>query len=220
MPNHVTTKMQIAGPAEEVEKCWGRMKGPTSIFDFEQIIPPPDSIKLPESCDGIPHHLIDMAEVAMLHVGHVVLGYDGQPKMKPMFFHDDGRKPQNISDEEFVHFIRCCKAIQECGYSYWSDWNNSHWGTKWNAYSISREGDGLEFQTAWRFPEKIISKLSGLFPAVAFSGKFADEDIGNNCGLFCANNGNVSITLNETAEFACEVLGYDYAEYVAEMAEC
>jgi hypothetical protein len=42
----------------------------------------------------------------------------------------------------------------------WYDWRVKNWGSKWNSYSPSLQGESLFFQTAWSPPLPIITKLS------------------------------------------------------------
>lgn len=67
-------------------------------------------------------------------------------------------------------------------------WRIKNWGTKWNAVDAAvYENETIEFDTAWSAPLPVIAKLSAKFPKVEFDYKWADEDIGQNCGegRFC-----------------------------------
>ena len=64
----------------------------------------------------------------------------------------------------------------------WYDWSVWNWGTKWNSYSNRFDGDTLYFHTAWAAPHPVIEKLSEQFPDVRISHRWADEDLGCNCG--------------------------------------
>lgn len=73
------------------------------------------------------------------------------------------------------------------GKNNWYDWSVANWGTKWNAYGFdpntnySKEKE-IRFLTAWSAPHPVIEKLAEMFPSVKFEHKWADEDIGMNCG--------------------------------------
>ena len=64
-----------------------------------------------------------------------------------------------------------------------------------------------------------------MFPDISFEVKYADENIGSNFGEYTIQNGDTSSILYlapgslEANEFACEVKGYNYQEYLAEMEE-
>lgn len=66
----------------------------------------------------------------------------------------------------------------------WYDWRLQNWGTKWNAYDQSLSDNQIVFQTAWNTPVEVIEKLSALFPDALFTLKYADEDLGHNCGEY------------------------------------
>jgi hypothetical protein len=70
----------------------------------------------------------------------------------------------------------------------WYDWCRYHWGTKWNAYSSSLDMDNNEilFDTAWTCPLGVLDKLAEMCYKhdVWFTGEWADEDAGNNVGVF------------------------------------
>lgn len=68
----------------------------------------------------------------------------------------------------------------------WYGWRITHWGTKWNAYDSEPCNDNeLIFDTAWSCPMPIYEKLHEICgDRVSFEVKYADEDIGYNCGAF------------------------------------
>ena len=74
--------------------------------------------------------------------------------------------------------------ILKYGYTSWYDWSIEHWGTKWNAYDqqIIKGKTWVKFifSTAWSMPLPIYKKLEEL--NLDFEVRFADENIGNNCG--------------------------------------
>lgn len=114
------------------------------------------------------------------------------------------------------------------GCTTWYDWCIRNWGTKWN---LSREDGGetpqwddlpddaeceynMTFQTAWSTPSPVMLRLSELFPEINIEVKFADEDLGVNCGLYELYGGEILEDCDkdgsdEAFEFACEVWGYD-----------
>jgi hypothetical protein len=74
------------------------------------------------------------------------------------------------------------------GTNNWYDWSIANWGTKWNAYysRLDRESNTIEFDTAWSCPIALLDKLAEMCceHGVLFAGKWADEDAGNNAGVF------------------------------------
>ena len=70
----------------------------------------------------------------------------------------------------------------------WYDWHCTYWGTKWNAYDgytkIGKTQLTFVFSTAWSFPLPVATKIGDFCykSGYSFEFKYADEDIGNNCG--------------------------------------
>lgn len=72
----------------------------------------------------------------------------------------------------------------------WYRWSINNWGTKWNSYSHEKINDTtIAFQTAWSFPDPVMLKLSKMFPKNKFFVRYADEDMGSNCGSIIFKNG-------------------------------
>lgn len=67
------------------------------------------------------------------------------------------------------------------GFPKWRTWAVEHWGTKWNAWYPSLEGnpdDGevtYSFQTAWTPPDKWLAKASTEFPTLEFRHEYVEE---------------------------------------------
>lgn len=68
----------------------------------------------------------------------------------------------------------------------WYTWHNKYWGTKWGAYDgyvkIGTSKITFVFSTAWSAPFPIYRKLAEDYP-FRFQVRYADEDIGSNCGI-------------------------------------
>lgn len=66
----------------------------------------------------------------------------------------------------------------------WYTWRMAHWGTKWNAFAcyteIGKSYITFKFATAWLPAIRIIERLNLL--GYNFTVRYADEDLGNNCG--------------------------------------
>jgi hypothetical protein len=147
----------------------------------------------------------------------------------------DGIDFMEFPEETFEAYARHGKVyytnLAEYGSIDWYDWCCDNWGTKWNACHdeigmITETENGLAtldiaFDTAWSMPSPIFTALAETYPYIRFSGRWADEDMGRNCGLWEAENGVIAFTEDECLpnplKLACEVWGYDYDEYVASM---
>jgi hypothetical protein len=203
MPNYVKHKMTVNGQDEDVQQFFKAIKNKDDLFDFGNLVPVPEHIKLPDGVDGISSFVIDAAELLMIHSGQKVLDFRGIPKRKSQII--DYGHTIKWEDKHFEWLIRCCKAIQETSFSNWWPWNMYNWGTKWGAYSITRKGNEIEFETAWSTPMPIWNKIAELFPALSISILYADEDYGANCGNIKIENGNVERKEIDTKEFSYKV---------------
>lgn len=66
----------------------------------------------------------------------------------------------------------------------WYKWHCTYWGTKWGAYDcytiIGKSFIQFVFSTAWSLAYPVMQKLALMGYNIDI--KYADEDIGNNCG--------------------------------------
>lgn len=93
----------------------------------------------------------------------------------------------------------------------WYEWCCRHWGTKWNACEPdwSLDDGMLVFQTAWSAPFPVIEALAQKYPDLEFTHRWADEDIGSNCGEMWWSEGCGSdIDIGDERTFAMSVWGY------------
>ena len=92
----------------------------------------------------------------------------------------------------------------------WYDWRINNWGTKLDACYTEKGLGMITFQTAWGCPFPIFEKLSEMFPDVAISVKYADEDVyGGNCGSFTVENGIITEEVIDEIKLAKELWDYD-----------
>ena len=120
-------------------------------------------------------------------------------------------------DEALGDYIKGFFNIKRYGERDWYQWSISHWGTKWNAYEDIITNGYIEFQTAWSTPVPVFVELSKRLKDVEINVDYADEDIGSNCGSLLIVNGEVSeCEPDNPRKFACDMWGYDYAEYCEE----
>ena len=111
--------------------------------------------------------------------------------------------------------------IQNYGCCDWYEWCCCNWGTKWNSYShidIAPTETTIRFETAWSAPHPVICALAEKFPDIRINHKWADEDVGNNCGEAEYENGEELSceyfeSSVETTLFAMDILGYDTSDY-------
>lgn len=149
---------------------------------------------------------------------------------------EDSRRRFDIKallDEEFEQLVGMLRNYRACGYLHSMDFAREVWGTKWNACEPEASVDDgcASFDTAWSCPKGLIKLLSEKFPDDEIIVRFADEDIGSNCGTFSIKGGAVvrediaPAWSEQSAEertkwrqFACELTGSDPADYEDEQA--
>ena len=115
------------------------------------------------------------------------------------------------------------KEMKQYGKNNWYDWSLGNWGTKWNAYGYDKcmdysQNNRLWFQTAWSAPHVILQRLSEMYPEIEFKHRWADEDIGRNCGKHNYFGGERTEEYYPESEFdrirfAAEVLEVDTEDY-------
>lgn len=92
------------------------------------------------------------------------------------------------------------------GYASWHPWSCEHWGTKWNAYESIAVAGGIQFDTAWSPPHIIIGRVAQKFPKEKIEHIWADEDIGNNCGVRIYQFGKMyEPAIYDPIDFALEI---------------
>lgn len=102
--------------------------------------------------------------------------------------------------------------VLEYGFDTWYDWSCENWGTKWNAcHTYYIDENNIEFDTAWCTPENIFKEISKKYNTRVVVD-FADEDIGNNCGRICYEDGKEVYYLSGNQSFAYDVWGYSEEE--------
>jgi len=209
MPNHVTNIIEVQNP-----DVLARLQSKASKVDFDLLIPFP----------------VELQNITSEHV--VVVSNEeadaiNKEKNSEVYAAQVGWTSETrhaISFEDQVELVLNFGPALD-----WYSWNISHWGTKWNAYSIREElnysttsGVGIQFDTAWSHPFPVIEELSKHFPDEIITVHFADEDTGSNYGSYVIVNGEkgeLPIELEEN-DFCSQVAyGMSYAELRAEWGD-
>jgi len=87
--------------------------------------------------------------------------------------------------------------LQRHGATNWYDWNCKHWGTKWNGCEVlyvDEEQKIICFHTAYSTPLPVLFEL-GKYTGVTVA--FADEDTGNNYGIYTCKDDNFNLLLSD-----------------------
>lgn len=99
--------------------------------------------------------------------------------------------PEPTTIEECPEDCRVKRAIEahieedsERPWFNWYEWHTKYWGTKWGAYDcytkIGKSYIQFVFSTAWSLAYPVMQKLALMGYNIEI--KYADEDLGNNCG--------------------------------------
>jgi hypothetical protein len=200
MPNHVTNILKFVGSQDDIDTLRAQIKsvdeqGYETAIDFNKIIPMPPSLRITSGSEvdkGIA--ILKFTEQgddsklrAMLNYPWVKAENITTPQQLVDYFlkKDDGNR-------EYLTEARIAlENIEKYGHKDWYSWSVANWGTKWNAYQTSEQGDSIRFETAYSTPAPIVEKLSEMFPTVTILLEFADQDFGYNCGSIVFLAGNV-----------------------------
>lgn len=217
MPNWVINRVSFEGDQEKIDHLIESVKsvyenGDDYVFDFNKIIPRPESLNITSG---------GRVDMAMAYVNYQetmdskgLEAYLSYPWVKKANIETIAQLCDYI--KEYVDIGEGRQAIyneKTYGHRDWYSWCNANWGTKWNASDASRFDNVIEFQTAWSTPVPVFEALSKQHPEVTISVSFADEDIGANCGRFTLLAGQEIEYEPGDVIFACEIWGYDPADY-------
>ena len=187
MPNHVTT--EIKAPREVI--AW--MLNAEGRIDFKKIIPF-DGVF---SWDCVSGSAETAAERAL------GLALNDNPFIARLQAENRGQQDvSKLSDECFEQFIQMLRNHRKTGFMHPMDFARAKWGTKWNAYDqlVDLEAGTARMDTAWSFPEPILLKVSARFPECIIETRYADEDIGCNCGTVTFQGGK-AISRDEAGRY-------------------
>lgn len=212
MPNWVTNNIEIEGSESEIVRLVEFVKSDESDFDFNKIIPMPKSLDIESGSSNYQDIYWYLSERGTKSMGEV----KANPLSKlinSLWGMDEAKKQAEENGASYETGKQLCDNYTKYGATTWYDWRWTNWGAKWNAREPYVEASGkwatIEFETAWSMPENIFRELCKKFPHLTMNGVFADEDIGNNCGTWENDNGELIVDYVDTVEFACEVWGID-----------
>ena len=178
MPNWITNK--VSAPAEVLKS----LLNSDGRIDFNTLIPFTGSFPW----SGIDSAAEKCAEVIAAEP------LNGNPIIASL--QRSSRQDANalkLTDEQFEQFVQMLRNKRQTGHFHTLDFANSNWGTKWNAcdQEVDLEAGMLNFETAWSCPKPVLKALSAKHPEAEICVRYADEDIGSNCGTFALKGGDV-----------------------------
>lgn len=229
MPNWVTNRLTIE--KESIKLFKETCVDENGEFSFNKVLPIPGCMNIESSGALYIPKGEDVYEfIAMiLKIYPDIWEVDGDPTSEEACLNFIDKFNQKVKDvgHNYAGDLYKLKAaiaktycIKHTGYESWYDWCIDSWGTKWDAcdiYDDMFDDDGfLEFNTAWSMPEYVYAKMAE--SGIQFSGSWADEDIGNNCGMFyTTDDGELVIQdageiTEDTVLFSIAVQGYENLE--------
>jgi len=185
MPNHVTNKVNAPAHVLKALINEGGKIDFNTILPFRGVFP----------WDGISGQAETAAEAITaqpLNNHPLIAGLERR--------HRAEANVMQLSEECFEQFIQMLRNKRTSGHFHSLDFAREVWGTKWNAYDqvISLDAGELSFDTAWSCPMPVLAELSKRHPDDLITVRYADEDLGSNCGT-------VRLKAGETVSF--EVAG-------------
>lgn len=224
MPNWVQNEIIFENASDKkvaalIRELKAATESEDSAFDFNKLIPMPESLNIESGSmtdDAIAYYITERLTIPVeqTNLSNLISNSFNNNWAKEVV----SRLKKSIQNKNSVD----CDALYEKGKQYiynrehygcytWYEWCCRHWGTKWNACEADWGLDDgmLVFQTAWSAPFPVIEALAQKYPDLEFTHRWADEDIGSNCGEMWWSEGCGSdIDIGDERAFAMNVWGY------------
>jgi len=170
MPNYVSNTVTFA--REDVDKVKRLVMSDDSEFDFNRIIPMPESLKIHSgSCTFDALCLSNCADLDRLKERYSDEGEEPDPSV----FYPYARDPETMPELRVL--ARLIQFNQDqYGHGDWYDWACEKWGTKWNACEPYWSDNTVSFDTAWADPEPIFVQLAKLL-GITFTVECEEESL-------------------------------------------
>lgn len=173
MPNHTSQRLTITGKASQIEELKKLVITENSNFDHNTFFPMPEELKNTSS----PTNIQTQEEIDAVWAEYNEKKHNGTLNKLEL----EIGKPWNLGvTKETADYL-----IEKYEFNNWYDWTNHNWGTKWGIYDASswddEDGNTILFYSAWSPANKIICKLSEIFPDLSFVLEAADEGGGFVC---------------------------------------
>lgn len=229
MPNIITNRLTLHGTEQEkIDRVLAHLEGEESEMDFNKIIPMPAELSGTE-CGSQADEAWDVFQAKGLENFERIddmltrswVKEEGIKTREGMIEYLEKRfikhgHPHNSRFSTLYDYGKHIYGLkQKYGFSNWYEWSIANWRVKWNAFDVSREGNVIEFFTAWAGVPALMLKASEMFPEVTFSYEFADELFGYNLGRYVFRAGEVVSEYEpeyfsvEAKVLAKEILGYE-----------
>ncbi len=243
MANCVINKITMSGSESDIKNIIELLKNKnpelSQVIDFNNVIKMPESMNI--VCGGFAHWYISVYLDTLSHKERAdiaqklkntknIYGKNYYQKYFDAFFEDVPGDILEMMQDEYKGVYKSINpsSIEDVGKVYidniltygadtWFDWSRGNWGTKGIIDGSYIMNDSFGFYTANFAALPITEKLSEMFPRVIFLHKWADAEIGQNCGSVELKAGYlVDESLyhgDEAIIFACNMWNRDPAEF-------
>lgn len=227
MPNYVSNIVEFHGDPLSVQNMLIAVKNDRyglGTIDFNKLIPMPESLNI-EAGSRTDRGLRAYREfIAEYKHGDEELDLTDIPQEAEDAYRANLPEDRKVGDDEWDLGRQAFQNCLRYGAPTWYEWAVGSWNTKWNAcgYEIGMDYGtnckALWFETAWSPPIPVIGELARRFPELEFTHRWADEDIGQNCGRMEYENGErveayIPVGNRESVDFALDVWGADPEDY-------
>lgn len=223
MPNYVTNKVSLQGNHDDLVKAINSFSSEEQwgLIDFNKVIPMPESLNMEAGSrtDTGYTAYCDFIEVYTLSgiLKQDLLNIPEEREKAFLEFRSD------IKQDEWELGKAAFQNKQRYGAKTWYEWCIENWGTKWNAVDAASSGfSGNEyaicFLSAWSAPIPVIQRISEINPDIEVTIRWADEDIGSNCGKYVFRGGEITEEYYpeskvEAIAYGEEILGVSVEDY-------
>lgn len=202
MPNHVSNTITFECDENRLKEILNAIKYESDAevehtgigtLDFNKITPMPKSLEI-EAGSTTDRGLKAYKDFISVYTLGGTMNLDKLDSIPPVSEDIFLRQRTDVKRADFELGKTAWNNIREYGASTWYDWSINNWGTKWNSYDYGdyNGGNSISFNTAWSAPVPVLQKLSEMFPEVSIYHRWADEDLGNNCGEMSYEDGEIT----------------------------
>lgn len=173
MPNWVFSTLSVSGSEADISAFRSEMSKPFTTYYSKG-----------EFVDGEYKYTPDQQEEKPVFAFWNILSPDPADYDEYFAVHPRKRSETPLGDPNWWQDVLENQSVSK----HWYDWNNHHWGTKWdvshNAVTLDDEGDTdydptrviYKFETAWSpVDELLVNVLSPRFPDLTFEYEYEEE---------------------------------------------
>lgn len=190
MPNWCACSVTFDCSDELFDEICSYVKSEEDIFDFNRIIPMPESLNIEASFHSDRAAAYFVTERLTIPVEQTDLSNLISNSLSEDWAHEVVSSlttwAETASDEDKDKLYEMGKQYmfnkENYGAFHWYDWSIENWGTKWNAAEVSLHEKNFKFDTAWSPCSPVIKTLSKLFPDAHIRFQYSEPGWGF-CGV-------------------------------------